>query len=106
MGIKFTSNSIKEMGKVASGVTGISLKEEDKVVFGILTEGSDNSNNDSCYNKEIAFTTNIKGISLLSSSGREEGVKLENIKLQNRAGKGNNIMNVSIGEYIKDIKLK
>ncbi|MBB6696451.1 DNA topoisomerase IV subunit A [Clostridium algidicarnis] len=106
MGIKFTSNSIKEMGKVASGVTGISLKEEDKVVFGTLTENSDDSNSNLCYNKEIAFTTNIKSINLLSSSGRKEGVKLEDIKLQNRAGRGNNIMAISTGEYIKDIKLK
>ncbi|WP_032122057.1 DNA topoisomerase IV subunit A [Clostridium amazonitimonense] len=107
MGIKFSSESIKEMGKIASGVTGISLKEEDKVIFGILTEKYETLRKRICYNNEIALTSNtIESIILVSAKGEDKKLQIEDMKLQNRAGRGNSLIMIVMGDYIKDIKLK
>jgi topoisomerase-4 subunit A len=87
MSIRFKSNTINYMGKIASGVTGISLSEEDEVICGFL------------YNEQY-------GEIILKSKEKEiKTIKVEEIKVQNRAGRGKNIMLVVQDNFIKDIKL-
>ena len=97
MGIKFLSSNINPMGKVASGVTGISLKEGDEVIYGRLIGGS-NSN----AIPELALTS-TDTITLVSKNKDKKEVCLDEIKLQNRAGKGSSIMTIVLDDEIKDI---
>ncbi len=97
MGIKFLSSNINPMGKVASGVTGISLKEGDEVIYGRLIRGS-NSN----VIPELALTS-TDTITLISKNKDKKEVCLDEIKLQNRAGKGSSIMTIVLDDEIKDI---
>lgn len=88
MTIRFKADSISYMGKAASGVTAISLSEDDEAACAFV---------DNKAYKEIHIKTSNKNTGI---------VALEEIKLQNRAGRGKNIMLVVMGDYIKDIKLR
>lgn len=90
MCIRFDAEAVSIMGKVASGVTGISLKEDDAVVY------SDVMGN-SALEKGI--------IKLTSSKSIEKDVNLSEIRLQNRAGRGNSIVLIVFDDYIKDVKI-
>lgn len=96
MGIKFLSSNINPMGKVASGVTGISLKEEDEVIYGKVIGGNTNDLS------EIAVASDEK-IILVSQNKEKKEIYLEEVKLQNRAGKGSNIMTIVLDDEIKEI---
>ena len=95
MVIKFLSSNINQMGKIASGVTGISLKEGDEVIYGKLI-GSCNSM------PEVALTSSDK-ITLTSKNKETKEIYIDEIKLQNRAGKGSSIMTILLDDEIKDI---
>lgn len=102
MCIRFDNLSINLMGKVASGVTGISLKEDDEVIFGdlIVSECSTKNEKDEIAvskitKKEVTLVTNNKNKKLLA---------LNDIKVQNRAGRGSNMMLVAIDEYVLTVK--
>ncbi|MDV4149751.1 DNA topoisomerase IV subunit A [Clostridium sp. AL.422] len=97
MGIKFLSNNINPMGKIASGVTGISLREGDEVIFGKLIGSVDSS-----AMNEVAITSSDI-ITLVSKNKERKEVSLDEIKLQNRAGKGSSIMTIVLDDEIKDI---
>ena len=97
MAIKFLSSNINAMGKIASGVTGISLKEGDEVIYGKLI-GIENINTLS----EIALTSSDK-ITLVSKNKERKELYLEEVKLQNRAGKGSSIMTIVLDDEIKEI---
>ena len=97
MGIKFLSNNINAMGKIASGVTGISLREGDEVIYGKLLGVSDSKDI-----PELALTSNDI-ITLISKNKEKKEVSLDEIKLQNRAGKGSSIMTIVLDDEIKDI---
>lgn len=74
MCIRFQSGSVNPMGRIASGVTGISLSEDDFVKYGfILKKGS------------------VK-MDIKSKLGEEKEILLDNIKEQNRGGKGKSLM--------------
>ncbi|AVP54300.1 DNA topoisomerase IV subunit A [Clostridium tetani] len=89
MCIRFSKNSINPVGKIASGVMGINLKKEDKVLYGFI-------------NTEI-----YKSIVLTFKEGKDEEIKLKDIISQNRAGKGNSILNADKGvDGIKSIYIK
>lgn len=88
MGIRFNSGSINYMGKLAAGVTGISLGDEDEVTHGFLYKNQ--------YN-EVTLKTKDKEIKV---------VPVEDIKSQKRAGRGKNIMTIDLDDFIKEIKLK
>ena len=87
------------MGRVASGVTGISLKEDDEVISGkilkrVLSESS-----------EIAIDVDNSEGFVLSTKNREEKVVLiRDIRVQNRAGRGTNIMLVNFDDEITEIR--
>ena len=80
MGIKFLATAINPMGRVASGVTGISLKDDNKVIFG----------------KVIPPSEDIE----------KAEVNIEDIKLQNRAGRGSSLMILVLEDYIRDVIIK
>lgn len=99
MAIRFEVESINTMGRVASGVIGISLKEDDEVIFGSIINIGNGS-------EEIAVTSDKNGgILLISNKKEEKAIKANEIKLQNRAGRGNSIMLIVLDDYLKDVKL-
>ncbi|MBU5483128.1 DNA topoisomerase IV subunit A [Clostridium sp. MSJ-11] len=87
MCIRFLSSSVSLMGRIASGVTGISLKEDDNVAFAFLRKEE------------------YKQLHLISKKKNEEKIIIDNIKSQNRAGRGNNIMLVVFEDFIDKIKI-
>lgn len=101
MGIRFPVENVNNMGKVASGVTGISLRDEDEVIFGKFTS-SFLSEQDSDAEKLIV---NNPSITLTSKSKEKSTIKVDEIKLQNRAGRGNSIMILVLEDEIKDVSL-
>ena len=96
MAIKFLSSNINPMGKIAGGVTGISLREDDEVIYGALVGGSYNDDN------EIALTT-LSKLTLVSKGKEKKDILVDEIKLQNRAGKGSSIMTIVLNDEIKEI---
>ncbi|MDF2504585.1 DNA topoisomerase IV subunit A [Clostridium sp.] len=88
MGIRFSSKNLNYMGKIASGVTGISLDEEDQVIYGFLC------------------SEEYKCVAVKSKNKDSKLIPIQDFKLQNRAGRGKNIMILPIDDYIKEIKIK
>lgn len=103
MCIRFESSTVNPMGRVASGVTGISLKEDDSVLFAaVLSLGSEGSLRD-----ELALSKDAAEEIILTSNTKEKKtIKLSAIKLQNRAGRGNNVMVVVMDDFVKEAMLK
>lgn len=100
MGIRFPVENVSAMGKVASGVTGISLRDEDKVIFGKY-----HSNYISGEGNSIKLSSDDVKV-VLTSKGKEKMIiKIDDIKLQNRAGRGSNIMMIILDDEIKDVTL-
>lgn len=100
MGIRFPVENVNTMGKVASGVTGISLREEDEVVFGKY-----NSNYVSSEGNNVILSSNKTELILTSKNKEKSSLKVDDIKLQNRAGRGTNIMMLVLDDEIKDVSL-
>ncbi|NMM61241.1 DNA topoisomerase IV subunit A [Clostridium sp. P21] len=89
MCIRFEGNSINLMGKVASGVTGISLKEDDEVVYSEIVNYEECLTNKFTLKSSQSITTNLN---------------INDIKLQNRAGRGKCSLALKMGDYIKEVK--
>lgn len=86
MAIRFETSSISLLSRNASGVVGMNLKDEDRVFFAqVITE-----------EKEI-----IVG----SKANEDETMKIENIKLQNRATRGKNIMVLVLGDKVNKVEV-
>jgi topoisomerase IV subunit A len=101
--IRISGEDIPFMGKIASGVIGISLKEEDEVIFSavINTQGQSKSKRPN----EVAISIlKEKEIILISNKKNKQNIKLEEIKKQNRAGRGLSLMLVIFDEYVKEVK--
>lgn len=97
MAIRFLSSNLNTMGKVASGVTGISLKENDEVIYGKYVSRNDND--------EIAITSEQdKVFTLISSKKKVQEVKVADIKLQNRAGRGTDIMMIALDDEVDSVQ--
>lgn len=98
MAIRFPVENVNSMGKNASGVTGISLKDEDEVIFGkyynSYVSGEGNS---------IVLAEDKSEVILTSKSKEKTIVKIDDIKLQNRAGRGTNIMVIVLDDEIKNV---
>lgn len=106
MSIKFSSTTVNPMGKVASGVTAISLKDDDEAIFGKTLTASIEDVKLKAYN-EIALTyDNYKKVVLTSKGKDKKEVLLEDIKQQNRAGRGTCIMATALDDYVKDVVIK
>ena len=95
MAIRFLSESVNAMGRIASGVTGISLKEDDETISGSIIY-TVNNNVD-----EIAVDDNIsKDITLVTKNKEKKVIEVSNIRVQNRAGRGTNIMVINLDDEI------
>ncbi|MFL0269704.1 DNA topoisomerase IV subunit A [Candidatus Clostridium radicumherbarum] len=98
--IKIGSEDIPFMGKLASGVIGISLKDEDEVIF--AAHGQIKFSN----SDEIALSSlKDKEIILISNKKNKKNVKLSELRRQNRAGRGVSLMLVIFDEFVKEVKL-
>ena len=109
MGIKFSATAINPMGRVASGVTGISLKDDNKVIFGKvipLAEGIDDKTLEAYNDYKKELTSNYEKLILESKQKEKAEVNIEDIKLQNRAGRGSSLMILVLEDYIKDVIIK
>ena len=99
MAIRFLSESVNTMGRIASGVTGISLKEDDEAISGSIIY-TVNNNVD-----EIAVDDNIsKDITLITKNKEKKVIEVSNIRVQNRAGRGTNIMVINLDDEIIEIQ--
>lgn len=95
MAIRFLSESVNSMGRIASGVTGISLKEDDETISGRIVYTANNSGD------EIAVDESInKEIILVTKNKERKIIKVSNIRVQNRAGRGTNIMVINLDDEI------
>ncbi|MCI1943991.1 DNA topoisomerase IV subunit A [Clostridium luticellarii] len=89
MAIKFTGNSVGAMGRLASGVIGINLKEGQEVIYSRLIDSEDKKKST---------------LKLISSGGNEKKIKLSNISLQNRAGRGKNVISTASDDKIVQVR--
>lgn len=100
MAIRFPVENVNPMGKVASGVTGISLKDDDSVIFGKFNCCYVyNDDNVLVLSKEHVYLT------LVSKNKEKEDIRINDIKLQNRAGRGNSVMMLVLDDEIKTVIL-
>lgn len=77
------------MGKMASGVTGISLKDLDKVILASIIDEND--------------TRKIK----IKTKAKDKGtIEINKIKIQNRAGIGNSLMPLLLNDFVEVVELK
>jgi topoisomerase IV subunit A len=90
MSIRFNAGNVNLMGKMASGVVGINLDKLDVCTFATLV--------DEKYENKAE-------IDIVSHANEKKSVKLKDIKLQNRAGKGSLIMNPILNDYIETVKI-
>ncbi|HII4417977.1 TPA: DNA topoisomerase IV subunit A, partial [Clostridium perfringens] len=84
IGIKFSATAINPMGRVASGVTGISLKDDNKVIFGKVippTEGIDDKTLEAYNDYKKELTSNYEKLVLESKQKEKAEVNIEDIKL-------------------------
>lgn len=93
MAIRFLSESVNTMGRIASGVTGISLKEDDEAISGFIFSRIINED-------EIAIDGNNKDIVLITKNKEKKSVEIKDIRVQNRAGRGTNIMIINLDDEI------
>ncbi|AMN36567.1 DNA topoisomerase IV subunit A [Clostridium perfringens] len=109
IGIKFSATAINPMGRVASGVTGISLKDDNKVIFGKVippSEGIDDKTLEAYNDYKKELTSNYEKLILESKQKEKAEVNIEDIKLQNRAGRGSSLMILVLEDYIRDVIIK
>ncbi|MBC2581596.1 DNA topoisomerase IV subunit A [Clostridium sp. DJ247] len=91
MCIRFEGSSVGYMGKIASGVTGISLKEDDEVIYASLLINNRDKN---------------KNIFIKSSKNIQHTIALNSIKAQNRAGRGKCLVAMSMEDVIIKTDIK
>lgn len=84
MGIKFLASSVNKMGRNTSGVTGISLKDDDYLIFG----------------DSIKTDQNDVKLYIQTKNKSKEEVLPADIKLQNRAGRGSSVIMLSLEDQI------
>ena len=87
MAIRFLEESVSTMGRVASGVTGISLRDDDFVIMGKVVELKNSLSDD-----EIAVGLANVDLTLTTRNKEIKVVNINEIKLQNRAGRGTTVM--------------
>ena len=105
MAIKFSSDLVNPLGRVALGVTGISLKEDDEVIFGEHRNEIKVLN--SPKNNEIAITyENYEKIVLKDTSNNVKEISIDDIKLQNRAGRGTSLIITTLENMVDEVLIK
>ncbi|MEG1255967.1 DNA topoisomerase IV subunit A [Clostridium sp.] len=87
MCLKFSLDSISTMGKNATGVMGITLKDDDRVIFA-RTKGGIGTNKDN----ELCVSLSEENLKITTSKGEEKKVDIGSVPVQNRAGRGKNLI--------------
>ena len=100
MAIKFPAMNVNTMGRVASGVTGISLKDGDEVIYGkyIFTR-------EIHMDGEVAVTNEDYKLQLTSKNKQIKELDINDIKLQNRAGRGTDVMLIVLDDEVKQVSI-
>ena len=80
--IHVPTDDIKPIGRLTSGIKGISLKENDEVISALTISSKE---------EEIVVVT---------SNGKGKRMSLQNFIIQNRGGRGVNCINLDQGDYI------
>lgn len=101
MCLKFESETVSFIGKNATGVMGISLKEDDQVVFA-MTKGISPDSLEAADEISVTIDENIK---LITTSGKEKIVDVGSLQVQNRAGRGRNISIIEDEDYIERVEV-
>ncbi|MCM8711729.1 DNA topoisomerase IV subunit A [Clostridium sp. SYSU_GA19001] len=103
-GIRIDEQDIPTMGKAASGVLGINLKDQDEVIFAALINREEVVN--SIKIDEIALSLeSYCEIILTTNKKNNQNVSLQSIKKQNRAGRGVSLMLAVLDEVVKEVKI-
>ncbi|SHH15761.1 DNA topoisomerase IV subunit A [Clostridium grantii] len=92
-GINFKLNSVNYMGLNASGVIAISLKDEDEIIFvkKLVLEDTE----------EFSFNATMKDfITIVTSKGIEYPININDIKEQNRAGRGKKLIQNEMNDFL------
>lgn len=89
MSILFNLEGVNPMGKIASGVTSITLRDDDEVFYSAILK---------------ANVPKDGSLKLKSQKGIEKVIPLAELKYQNRAGKGRNIFLIVFEDFIKEVK--
>lgn len=89
--IRFEGSPLTLLGRNASGVIGITLREDDEVILGKIID------------KDKIDKALVK---IKTKDGDENTAYLNTVKLQNRAGRGSSIIVVGINNYIAKIDYK
>lgn len=84
MAIKFPARGASLLGRIAAGVQGISLKDDDKLIWGGLEK-------------------NFKTLQVETNRGGKEQVAVSGIRRQNRAGKGSSLMKMVLDEEVDQV---
>ena len=84
MAIRFPAESVSVLGRIAGGVQGISLKDDDQLAWGGMENG-------------------FKSLQIETNRGGKATVDIKAIKAQNRAGKGTNIMKMVLDEQVETV---
>ena len=92
MAIRFSSENVNSMGRIASGVTGISLKDGDEAIAANVKE-----------NYEDLGILNNDFITLISKKKEKKDIKVVDIKLQNRAGRGTIVMVTGLDDEVIEV---
>lgn len=103
MCIRFSTTTVNPMGRNAAGVTGISLKDDDEVVFGTLISSTTPLNSNSL--KDLCVDKYEGTLRLSTINGEEKSLELSHVPVQNRAGRGKNIMLCSNDDYLEKVEI-
>ena len=87
MAIKFPAKSASLTGRIAAGVQGVSLKDDDSLVWGNLEYG-------------------FKTLQVETNRGGKDQIAISAIRRQNRAGKGSSIMKMVLDEEVDQVTPK
>ena len=101
MAIRFLSDNVNTMGRVASGVTGISLKDDDEVISGKVIGLIANDNDEIAIDKD-----NNSQVILITKNKEKKNLLIEEIRIQNRAGRGTNVMVINLDDEITETEFQ
>ena len=98
MVIKFDASDISAMGRNASGVAAMSLKDDEAIFAKCISIVNIDGRN-------VEYS-NYKKLTLTSKDKRRVELEISDMKLQNRAGRGSNVIVVVLDDYVKDVSIK
>lgn len=98
MAIRFQSESVSTMGRATSGVTGISLRDDDEVILGKVIY-KQNNNNQLAIDRDGEYKFIV-----ITKEKNKKTIDINEIKIQNRAGRGTNVMITALDDKIVEVQ--